>query len=288
MSKAMRTREYQVAPHIKLVADVGGQGDAPCVILMHGGGQTRYSWIAAGRELIAAGYQVVNFDARGHGESSWAGAGGYSLQKHAEDLHKVVQTIDAPIALVGASLGGATALRALADGMRPAALALVDIVPDPHPDGVRRIRAFMQARPEGYATLDQVADAIAAYNPNRTRPDVTDGLLRNLRKGDHGRYHWHWDPEFLGRDIDVELTELSQTIEGARIASDIPVLLIRGMNSDVIDEKGTAKLRDVLPRMEIYDVEGAGHMVAGDRNDAFNAGLLEFLARHFSPAKQAS
>lgn len=264
----MQTRRYEVEAGLSLVADVGGTPGAPCVILMHGGGQTRYSWMAAGKILIAAGYQVINFDARGHGESDWAGAGGYSLGKHAADLRAIAQGVDAPIALVGASLGGATALRAVAEGLRPATLALVDIVPDPHPEGVRRIRAFMQARPEGYETLDEVAEAIANYNPHRKRTQDTDGLLRNLRKGENGRYRWHWDPAFLGREIDVELAELSQTIEGARVAADIPVLLIRGMSSDVIDERGTAKLRDVLPRMEIFDVEGAGHMVAGDRNDA--------------------
>ena len=33
----------------------------------------------------------------------------------------------------------------------------------------------------------------------------------------------------------------------------------------------------MMPRLEVADVAGAGHMVAGDRNDAFNAAVLDFL-----------
>lgn len=280
----MRTTRFSTSGDLTLVADIGGDPDAPCVVLLHGGGQTRFSWAGAGKALVEAGYHVVNFDARGHGESDWAGPGGYSLAHHAADLQAVTAGIRGPVALVGASLGGATALRAMAEGMKPAAVVLVDIVPNPDRQGVQRIRDFMQAKPEGFDTLEEVADAIAAYNPHRRRPQDLDGLRRNLRE-EGGRFRWHWDPAFLGREIDVELAELGATVEGARAAGDVPVLLIRGLSSDVINDGGMAALRDVLPQMEVYDVAGAGHMVAGDRNDMFNAGMLQFLERHF-PADQ--
>lgn len=286
MTHRMRTTRIQVGDGLSLAADIGGDPQAPCVVLMHGGGQTRFSWMGAGEALIAAGYHVFNFDARGHGESDWAGPGGYSLRHSAADLAAVVAVIGRPVALVGASLGGATALRAMTEGMRPSAVVLVDIVPNPDPKGVARIRAFMQARPEGFDSLDQVADAIAAYNPHRRRPRDLEGLKRNLRQQPDGRYRWHWDPAFLGRDIDVELAELAETVEGAHAAQDVPVLLIRGLSSDVVDEAGSALLKRVLPRLETCDVAGAGHMVAGDRNDAFNAGMLDFLERQF-PATAA-
>ena len=277
----MRSRHFLAGDGIRLAADIGGEENAPCVVLMHGGGQTRFSWLKAGESLIGAGYQVVNFDARGHGESDWAGPGQYNLGYHSADLRAIAAQVGGPVALVGASLGGATALRAMADGMRPNAVVLVDIVPNPDPRGVQRIRAFMQARPEGFASLDEVADAIAAYNPHRPRPADLSGLRNNLRQNDDGRYHWHWDPAFLGREIADEIADLAQTLEGARAAGDIPVLLIRGKRSDVVNDEGVAILRDILPRLEVAEVAGAGHMVAGDRNDAFNAAVLDFLGRHF-------
>jgi pimeloyl-ACP methyl ester carboxylesterase len=279
----MQTLRHMVDDGIELAVDVGGDRDAPCVVLLHGGGQTRFSWQGAMQELVAAGYQVINFDARGHGDSAWAGPGGYSLTRNARDLRHLVAQHRDRVALVGASLGGATALRAMADGMRPRAVVLVDIVPRPDPKGVQRIRDFMLAKPEGFASVDEVADAIAAYNPHRPRPSDANGLMRNLRRQPDGRLRWHWDPAFLSRDIPVELAELHDTIEGARVAGSVPVLLIRGMSSDVVGQAGIAELRQALPRLEVFDVPNAGHMVAGDRNDVFNEGMLAFLTRHFPP-----
>jgi len=262
----MQTLRHTVDDGIELVADVGGEPGAPCVVLMHGGGQTRFSWQGAAQELVSAGYRVINFDARGHGDSAWAGPGGYSLARNARDLKHLLADVPGKVVLVGASLGGATALRAMADGMHPAAVVLVDIVPRPDPHGVQRIRDFMLAKPDGFESIDEVADAIAAYNPYRPRPTDATGLMRNLRVRADGRLRWHWDPAFLGREIPVELAELHETLEGARAAGNVPVLLIRGGSS------------------EVFAVPNAGHMVAGDRNDVFNQGMLAFLARHF-PAR---
>lgn len=279
-SMKVPTRRYRTDDGVELVADVAGEPSAPCVVLMHGGGQTRFSWQNAMEELIEAGYRVINFDARGHGESSWAGPGGYGLRRHARDLAHITADVEGAVALVGASLGGATALRAMADGMRPGAVVLVDIVPRPDLAGVQRIRDFMLGSPEGFRSVEEVADAIAAYNPHRPRPTDLTGLMRNLRLREDGRLRWHWDPAFLGREIPLELAELEATIDGARAAGDVPVLLIRGMHSDVVGEQGLAELKSVLPGLELYEVPEAGHMVAGDRNDAFNRGMIAFLRSH--------
>jgi pimeloyl-ACP methyl ester carboxylesterase len=267
---------------IELSVDLAGSPHSPSVVLMHGGGQTRFSWQGAMSELVRAGYHAVNFDARGHGDSDWAGPGGYGLARHSQDLRQLILDCAAgPVALVGASLGGATALRAMADGMRPAAVVLVDIVPRPDPAGVQRIRDFMLKHRDGFTSLEEVADHIAAYNPNRPRPSDLTGLMRNLRLRSDGRMYWHWDPAFLGREIAVELAELHATIEGARAALDVPVALIRGTSSDVVNQQGIAELRAALPRLHLINVPKAGHMVAGDRNDAFNRSMLAFLAQHF-------
>ena len=273
------TRNWTAKDGLTIVGDVGGNPVAPTIVLMHGGGQTRHSWSGATRAIIEAGYHVVNFDARGHGDSDWSPDGRYSLPQRADDLRTVIADVDGPVALVGASLGGATAMRAIADGYRPAALALIDIVPNPDRAGVARIRAFMMGNPDGFGTLDEVADAIAAYNPHRPRPRDTAGLNRNLRLRENGRYYWHWDPGILSHDPDVDLADFTDTIEGLKQAGAMPTLLVRGLQSDVVDDSGIAELAEAMPQLEVFDVAGAGHMVAGDRNDAFNAGILDFLKR---------
>lgn len=55
--------------------------------------------------------------------------------------------------------------------------------------------------------------------------------------------------------------------------------MVRGMSSDVISDESVAELRELIPHAEIVDVKGAGHMVAGDRNDAFTDAVIDFIER---------
>jgi pimeloyl-ACP methyl ester carboxylesterase len=64
----------------------------------------------------------------------------------------------------------------------------------------------------------------------------------------------------------------------ARMVADVPVMLVRGRASDLVSEEGAAAFCRRYPSVEFVDVSGAGHMVAGDRNDAFTAAVVRFLA----------
>jgi len=284
----LRTKSWVAADGVKIVGDVAGDPDSPAVVLLHGGGQTRHSWSAAVEPLREAGYFVVNIDLRGHGDSGWSPDGRYSPALLAGDLKSVMADIAGPAAWVGASMGGMTAMQALAEGMRPEALVLVDIVLRPERVGVDRIRNFMLRNPSGFASVDEAADAVAAYNPLRRRPGNPAGLLKNLRLSADGRYYWHWDPRVLSQEPDAMLREFKQIAEGVRASIQVPTLLVRGAASDVVSDAGVAELREVMPHVEIVDVAQAGHMVAGDSNDLFNGAMLEFLARQFAARERRS
>lgn len=263
---------------LTLAAEVDGPTEAPVVVLLHGGGQTRHSWAGAMTALTARGYRVINYDARGHGDSDWSSVGAYHLDDRAADLKAVIGDLAAPFALVGASLGGATAIQAVARGLRPAVLVLVDIVPEPEPEGIGRIVGFMRGHPDGFATLEEAIEAVAAYNPDRPRPRDPSGLMRNLRQRPDGRLGWHWDPRIVAADPAIHHAEVRRSAE-VLARTDLPVLLVRGLRSDVVGPSGVAAFRALIPHLEVANVAGAGHMVAGDRNDAFNAAVLDFLDR---------
>jgi pimeloyl-ACP methyl ester carboxylesterase len=286
MPHAIQTRRYTGFSGIKLAADVGGDPRAPTVILLHGGGQTRHSWSGAMERLLGEGYHVINLDARGHGESDWAADGDYGFDALAGDLRAVVATLPRAPALVGASMGGATGLYVVGTSAAPiaAALVLVDFVPRIDPEGARKIQAFMQGHPHGFANLEEAADAVAAYNPHRPRPKDPSGLLKNLRLREDGRLYWHWDPRMIQRQDKVEPPQVLEPLHEAAKHIHIPTLVVRGLQSDVVTDSGIQELRTSIPQLEIYDVIGAGHMVAGDKNDAFNEGVLSFL-RKYLPAK---
>lgn len=162
---------------------------------------------------------------------------------------------------------------------RAAVLVLVDIVPRINKLGGAKIREFMNRHVDGFATLTDAADAVHAYNPHRMRPANADGLMKNLRRRVDGRFYWHWDPRLIkgadGVEPPFEIEQLTRSADAVRI----PTLLVRGLRSDIVTDEGVADLRSRIPHMEVIDVPGAGHMVAGDKNDAFNQGVVEFLRR---------
>lgn len=257
-----------------------GNPDGPLVVLLHGGGQTRHAWGGTGKRLGAAGYSAVAFDARGHGDSEWCPDGNYSQDAMVSDLNCVLTALGGQQAvLVGASMGGCTSLVAVGeDSVDARALILVDIVPHTEPAGVARIRAFMQQRPEGFGSLDEVADAITQYRPQQTRPQSLDGLAKNVRLGKDGKFRWHWDPRFIGNQHDRNRRHARLSACARRLT--LPTLLVRGGNSDVVSEAGVEEFLGFCPRAEYVNVSEAGHMVAGDRNDAFGLAAIDFLLRH--------
>ena len=270
----------------RLVADVTGPSEAPPVILLHGGGQTRHSWQTTLHVLGERDWRVYAVDLRGHGESEWAPDGDYSLDAFAGDVRSVARSLGRQPALVGASLGGVASLAAIAESGEPpiaVALILVDVGHRIEPSGRDRISSFMFEHLEsGFASLDEVADAIQRYNPHRPRPTDLVGLRKNLRQRPDGRWVWHWDPRFLsgpGGGPDETRTSIidPERLAGAARAISVPTLLVRGRQSDLLSREGAEELLELIPHARFTDVAGAGHMVAGDRNDLFNAAIIDFL-----------
>jgi pimeloyl-ACP methyl ester carboxylesterase len=280
------TIELSGAGGLRLVADVAGDPTGPPVILLHGGGQTRHAWGTTLETLADKGWHAYSFDLRGHGESQWAPDGDYTLDAFAGDVRAIARAMVEPPVLVGASLGGIASLAAIAETPHPLAraLVLVDVVPRVEWEGVHRIGDFMTEHLEsGFGSLEEVADAIAAYNPHRPRPKDLSGLTKNLRKRPDGRWTWHWDPAFVsGRRGSPDETRSSTLTNEARLrdaarAITVPVLLVRGRMSDIVSEAGARELLELVPQAREVDVAAAGHMVAGDRNDLFNDAVVDFL-----------
>ena len=279
--------EFEGEGGLRLVGDRWGDPTAAPVVFLHGGGQTRHSWSGSAKAVARAGWQSVTVDSRGHGASDWSEAGDYRLVTFARDVGHLADQLDRRPVLVGASLGGLTSML-LAGELEPgvaAGVVLVDIVPDMDPSGAERIHAFMADKMvDGFGSLDEVADVVAEYNPHRPRPADLDGLRNNLRrKGD--RWYWHWDPQFIDGTathppMEVADTERLHSAVAAIVADDVPMLLVRGQVSDLVNTERAAAFLARFPQIAFVDVEGAGHMVAGDRNDLFADAVLEFLARH--------
>lgn len=267
---------------LTLAADAYGPAEGPPVLLFHGGGQTRHAWGGTARLLGELGWRALTIDLRGHGDSDWAPDGRYGLDGFAGDVRALALAQPTPPALIGASLGGLSSLVAIADAPDGAevarALILVDVAPRLEPAGIEHIAEFMLGHLDGFADLDEVADAVAAFNPHRPRPSDLSGLRKNVRLREDGRWYWHWDPAFLSGGTDEPRSYTNEALlEAAARSLRLPTLLVRGRQSDVLSEEGARHLLGLVPHARYVDVGGAGHMVAGDRNDAFNDAVVAFL-----------
>lgn len=281
MATNIRSIEFSGASGLTLRGDAYGEPNAPPVILLHGGGQTRHAWDETSRALAETGFEAIAIDMRGHGQSDWAPDGDYSLEAFVDDLKSVLNSLDARAAVVGASLGGITALLTEGESEEQllAAIVLVDVAPRIELGGVAKILAFMTAHPNGFASLDEAADVVAKYLPHRPRPKDLSGLEKNLELGPDGRYRWHWDPAFItGSRRPGAVTSGDRLTDAAR-ALDVPTLLVRGKISDLLSEEGAAHFLEAAPHAEYVNVAGAGHMVAGDSNDLFTTSVVDFLKR---------
>jgi pimeloyl-ACP methyl ester carboxylesterase len=118
------TAWFDVAPGIRLAADIFGDPAAPTVLMLHGGGQTRHAWHATAMDLADAGWRAVTVGLRGHGESSHPRPSAYALEDFAADARGLISSIAADPIVIGASLGGIAGLPAVTES--PRALAAVN------------------------------------------------------------------------------------------------------------------------------------------------------------------
>ena len=273
---------YETSDGLRLVAEVlGDDRGRPPVLLLHGGGQTRHAWGAIATTLAANGWVTIAVDLRGHGDSDWSPDGEYGLEAFTADVLDLVSALGSRPVLVGASLGGLSALLALEK--KPAAatgVVLVDVAHRFELDGADRVVGFMRAHRTGFASPREASAAVARYLPHRAAPTDPTGIEKNLRARD-GRWHWHWDPKLLGASeplLDIQTgAELRERLIAVLRHLDIPTLLIRGALSDVISPQIADEFAALAPEAQVVEVGCAAHMVAGDDNHRFTDAVLAFL-----------
>lgn len=273
---------FETEPHFFLSGEGWGNPINPPLILLHGGGQTRHSWGDTAQKLAEQGWYAITYDARGHGESDWSEAGNYLVDGLVADLNAIIRQLGTKPALIGASMGGLTAMVLDGESVESvaSAIVLVDIAPKAEQKGIERIFAFMSSHLEtGFATLDEAAEAVAAYLPQRSKTYDPSRLEKNLRLR-NGRYYWHWDPKMLkvwkNATPDQQIAYEERLFKAAQQLK-APTLIVRGGMSDVVSERVMAEFLDAVPHVRSTTVSGAGHMVAGDSNHAFTNAVIAFL-----------
>jgi pimeloyl-ACP methyl ester carboxylesterase len=263
---------------LELSGEAFGDPAAPPVLFFHGGGQSRNAWRGSAHIVGAASYYGITFDLRGHGDSDWAADGDYTLEAIARDITSLLGHFERPVTLVGASRGGQAAL--IGGSHHPERVRLImlaDVAPLMREGGIDGIRGFYAEGAAGFDTLDQAADSLARH---LDQPRVRDAarLARSMRRDAAGRWHWRWDPatgnpEFLYPPSE----EVAIVAAAARVTS--PVVMVRAELSHLVTDEGVERFHQLTPQLQVVTARGAGHMFTADRNDAFAADLLAWLAK---------
>ena len=249
---------------------------SPTVIFLPGGGQTRHSWSRALKLSGSAGMHGLAVDLRGHGDSEWPSDGDYRLEAIASDIVALVDHLDTPCILVGASRGGqASLLTAAARPQKVKSVVMLDVAPGANQGAVHEITDFMLRSAAGFQSIDEAITALKNMR-GETRAISADSVERNMRRGENGLLYWHWDPRLTLPDH-LDHPRDGPILDKAASQLRVPVLLLHGELSDLVDARTIAHFRRLAPQLETIEVRGAGHMLTDDQTDIFVDHIQEFI-----------
>ena len=258
-----------------------GEPDAPALLLLHGGNQTAHSWDLVSLHL-AERYHVLALDQRGHGDSEWARDSDYAATAMAEDALAFIaqQGLDRPL-VMGHSMGGMVTMTLLArDPAVARAAVFVDVGPELSGEGSDVIRAFVQRNVE-FDDLEEFIDRVTAYDPYRTREHVTRTVRYNLLRRSDGMYisksdRVLHDPNFRRNGERGERISGTPDLEAVR-ALDLPALVVRGGDSNVLTAEGAVRFAEALPQGRLVTVPDCGHNVHSQNTQGFLEVVRPFI-----------
>jgi pimeloyl-ACP methyl ester carboxylesterase len=258
-----------------------GAKDAPVVVAWHGLARTGRDMDELARHLCGR-YRVICPDTIGRGLSQWSPDPGreYTLAFYAHLAFELLDRLDiAQAHWIGTSMGGAIGTVAAGGIAEPrlkpriASLVLNDNAPHLAAAAVERIKAYA-GNPPVFATVSELEAFFRQVY--KSFGWLSDAQWRRLaetstRRLPDGRVTPHYDPamvrQFIDHPHDYELWEHYDAIE-------VPVLCLRGAESDLVSREATAQMLHRGPGARglcrVVEVPGCGHAPALNVPDQLN------------------
>jgi pimeloyl-ACP methyl ester carboxylesterase len=254
-----------------------GKADAPVIVLLHGGHQSAHSWDLVSLHL-AQRYHVFALDQRGHGDSEWARDVVYSNHEMSLDAEAFIGAMGLvrPI-VIGHSMGGRnTMLLTRRNQALLRAAVIVDVGPELSDRGRAAIGGFVQANQE-FDDLEHFVGNVRKYDPYRSREHIERTVKYNMLERADGKYVSKCDSNPRRLNIPRGSGPLENiTLEEAG-GFDLPVLLVRGANSNILEAEAAERFAAAMPRGRLVTVPDAGHNVHGQNTKGFIGALGGFL-----------
>lgn len=254
-----------------------GASDAPPILLLHGGHQSAHSWDLVSLHL-AQHYRIIALDQRGHGDSEWARNGDYSNLTMAHDAQTFVAEIGLknPI-LMGHSMGGRnTLIMTRMDPSYPRALVIVDVGPETMEAGRKTISNFVK-RNDIFDDLEHFIRNVREYDPYRSREHIERTVKYNMLERADGKYISKCDYRRWRGEIQVHDENKDAISFDSLKTFDMPALVVRGANSNILAEDAAERFSDALPKGKLVTVSDCGHNVHSQNTLGFLDAVNGFL-----------
>lgn len=256
----------------------------PPVLLLHGLFGSKLNWNSLSKafhQKTKPTRKIYSIDARNHGESPHSTV--HSYEHMVADLVALYKKLNiGKASVIGHSMGGrAMMLLALQYPHLVERAVIVDISPAPGlGTNKTNIPLFLHSMklihvPSNH-TIHQ-ARKLADEQLSRiiSEKPLRDFLITNLVKSpEDGAFRWRINLDTLERNFN---TGVARFPDVGRSRFEGPVLFIAGGNSDYIQEKDIAVIKQLFPNSKIKFVEGAGHWVHSEKSAEFAKLVLEFL-----------
>jgi len=254
------------------------------VLLVHGLGESTFSWRFTAEALAQNGYFVTAVDLPGFGYSSRARGLDHSQKQRSlwvwELLEELNQTGHGIYGnswhLVGHSMGGGTATAmAMARPEQTASLILADgALFDNNPSSVSTLLRYPP-----FARWLQVVLEHILITDERIGELLASAYGRSLNEEEQAGYAIPLQlPGTTGSLIDLTRTAKSELIK-TKVLADIPVLAIWGEDDTWVPLSATEKIKEVLPQIRVESISGAGHCPMETHAEEFNRILLQYLSK---------
>jgi 3-oxoadipate enol-lactonase len=254
---------------IDIAYRLDGPADAPVVMLSHSLATTMAMWRGQ-VPALAARYRVLSYDMRGHGESA-APKGPYSLDMLADDAAALLDHLKIERAVfVGLSVGGMIGQAlALRHPRRLGALVLCNTT-SAAPPPMREVWDQRIAQVESGGMVTQVEPTLARWFTEpfrRANPKVMEwvaGMIRGTPVDG-----------FVGCGRAIQQLAFTDRLGGIKA----PTLVVAGDSDPGTTVAMAETIRERIPGAELGVIEGASHLSAIEKQDAFNQSLSKFLDR---------
>ncbi len=265
-----------------------GNKHLPHLLFIHGFAQQAHSFDFAALGLRDR-FHVISVDLRGHGDTDWSTDGSYLLSEYVADIALFVDALGlTDLSICGLSLGGRVAFVYAADHPSVVrSLVVVDAAPDLNLSGSSRIRDFVQGEDE-WDSFDDLVNHVAGYT-RKLRPieQIRGSVRRAAKELPNGRWTWKYDRVLRQpRPKDPTFTTEYLWTFMDRVAC--PMLLVRGVKSDVLTPEAAQAVLDRVSTAELAVVEKAAHLVPGDNPVGFADAVGPFFNKVLDGSSEAS